>query len=68
MIIRPLFAYGGEGDMNSLIAKSIYAYINNKQVEMRLDPNPVSKWAKTDPGGMILGPPGRGRGEVNHLP
>ena len=38
MIIRPLFAYGGEGDMNSLIAKSIYASLTDKQVEMRLDP------------------------------
>ena len=38
MIIRPLFAYGGEGDMNSLIAKSIYARLAGKQVEMRLDP------------------------------
>ena len=38
MIIRPLFAYGGEGDMNSLIAKSIYAHISGKQVEMRLNP------------------------------
>ena len=38
MIIRPLFAYGGEGDMNSLIAKSIYACLNDKKVEMRLDP------------------------------
>jgi len=38
MIIRPLFAYGGEGDMNSLIAKSIYASLSGKQVEMRLDP------------------------------
>ena len=38
MIIRPLFAYGGKGDMNSLIAKSIYGCLNNKQVDMRLDP------------------------------
>mgnify|MGYP001439120974 CR=1 FL=1 len=38
MIIRPLFAYGGKGDMNSLIAKSIYANLANKQVDMRLDP------------------------------
>ena len=38
MIIRPLFAYGGKGDMNSLIAKSIYACLSEKQVEMRLDP------------------------------
>ena len=38
MIIRPLFAYGGDGDMNSLIAKSIYANLAGKQVDMRLDP------------------------------
>ena len=39
MIIRPLFAYGGEGDMNSLIAKSIYGYLAGKKVEMRLNPS-----------------------------
>ena len=39
MIIRPLFAYGGEGDMNSLIAKSIYACLNNRTVPMRLNPS-----------------------------
>ena len=30
MVIRPLFAYGGEGDMNSLIAKTIYGSLNEK--------------------------------------
>ena len=30
MIIRPLFAYGGVGDMNSLIAKTIYGALNLK--------------------------------------
>ena len=38
LVMRPLFAYGGEGDMNSLIAKSIYACLSDKQVKMRLDP------------------------------
>lgn len=39
MIIRPLFAYGGIGDMNSLIAKSFYAVKNGKKdVQMFLDP------------------------------
>jgi len=38
-IIRPLFAYGGEGDMNSLIAKSIYgAMIGREEIDMFLDP------------------------------
>ena len=27
MIIRPLFAYGGLGDMNSLIAKSLFSHL-----------------------------------------
>jgi len=38
-IIRPLFAYGGIGDMNSLIAKSIFAaYTGRQKVDMFLDP------------------------------
>ena len=45
MIIRPLFAYGGEGDMNSLIAKTIYAAINNKEkVDMFLDPTKIKDY------------------------
>lgn len=39
MVMRPLFAYGGVGDMNSLIAKTIYGYVNNKEeIDMFLDP------------------------------
>lgn len=37
-IVRPLFTYGGLGDMNSLIAKSLYGFFTEKQVEMFLDP------------------------------
>jgi nucleoside-diphosphate-sugar epimerase len=45
MIVRPLFAYGGEGDMNSLIAKSIYAALNNKnQIDMFLDPQKIKDY------------------------
>ena len=45
MIIRPLFAYGGIGDMNSLIAKTIYAAINNKkQIDMFLDPHKIKDY------------------------
>jgi nucleoside-diphosphate-sugar epimerase len=45
MIVRPLFAYGGEGDMNSLIAKTIYASLNNKEhIDMFLDPNKVKDY------------------------
>ena len=33
MIVRPLFAYGGEGDMNSLIAKTIYGSLNRKETD-----------------------------------
>ena len=45
MIIRPLFAYGGEGDMNSLIAKSIYAALNKKeQIDMFLDPTKIKDY------------------------
>jgi nucleoside-diphosphate-sugar epimerase len=45
MIVRPLFAYGGEGDMNSLIAKTIYAALNGKEhIDMFLDPNKVKDY------------------------
>lgn len=37
-IIRPLFCYGGKGDMNSLIAKTLYnGYIRKKDFTMFLD-------------------------------
>ena len=39
LIMRPLFAYGGVGDMNSLIAKTFYACKNRKDhIDMFLDP------------------------------
>lgn len=43
-IVRPLFAYGGLGDMNSLIAKSIYASLNDRSVDMFLDPTKVKDY------------------------
>ena len=45
LVIRPLFAYGGIGDMNSLIAKSIYAYLNDKkELDMFLDPGKIKDY------------------------
>ena len=45
MIIRPLFAYGGIGDMNSLIAKLIFAAHHDKEkVDMFLDQNKVKDY------------------------
>jgi len=45
MIVRPLFAYGGIGDMNSLIAKSIYASLNEKKdIDMFLDPEKIKDY------------------------
>jgi dTDP-glucose 4,6-dehydratase len=40
LILRPLFAYGGVGDMNSLIAKSFYAALDDAtdSIDMFLDP------------------------------
>ena len=39
LIMRPLFAYGGVGDMNSLIAKTFYAHRKKKKtLDMFLDP------------------------------
>ena len=45
MIVRPLFAYGGEGDMNSLIAKTIFTAINDLEpVDMFLDPTKIKDY------------------------
>lgn len=45
MIVRPLFAYGGEGDMNSLIAKTIYAALNgHEQIDMFLNPDKIKDY------------------------
>jgi nucleoside-diphosphate-sugar epimerase len=44
MIIRPLFAYGGVGDMNSLIAKTFYASKENEKINMFLDPNKIKDY------------------------
>lgn len=49
MVIRPLFAYGGDGDMNSLIVKSIYAVANDRRdVDMFLSPNMVKDYLHVD--------------------
>ncbi len=40
LIVRPLFAYGGIGDMNSLIAKSFYSHLKRRsKLDMFLDPS-----------------------------
>lgn len=45
LVIRPLFAFGGVGDMNSLIAKSLFAVKNNKEnVDMFLDPKTIKDY------------------------
>ena len=45
LVTRPLFAYGGEGDMNSLIAKSLYSIKNGiKNVDMFLDPEKIKDY------------------------
>ena len=38
LVMRPLFAYGGSGDPNSLIAKTFYSHKKNIQIPMFLDP------------------------------
>jgi dTDP-glucose 4,6-dehydratase len=44
-IIRPLFAYGGVGDMNSLIAKTLYAaHSGRDKIDMFLDPNKIKDY------------------------
>lgn len=45
LVMRPLFAYGGVGDMNSLIAKSIYAYLKEEEsLDMFLNPSKVKDY------------------------
>jgi len=38
IVLRPLFAYGGAGDMNSLMAKTFYSSLIPKKIDMFLDP------------------------------
>jgi nucleoside-diphosphate-sugar epimerase len=46
LIMRPLFAFGGIGDMNSLIAKSFYAALDDSidSIDMFLNPNCVKDY------------------------
>ena len=45
LVTRPLFAYGGEGDMNSLIAKSLYGIKNSiKNIDMFLNPEKIKDY------------------------
>jgi nucleoside-diphosphate-sugar epimerase len=45
MVIRPLVAYGGEGDMNSLIVKCLYAASRDRRgVDMFLNPARVKDY------------------------
>lgn len=44
-IVRPLFAYGGVGDMNSLISKTFYAATKGvEEIDMFLDPTKVKDY------------------------
>jgi nucleoside-diphosphate-sugar epimerase len=44
-VVRPLFAFGGLGDMNSLIAKTLFAGFNGKNsIDMFLDPLKVKDY------------------------
>ena len=44
-VVRPLFAFGGLGDMNSLIAKTLFAGFTGKSsIDMFLDPNKVKDY------------------------
>lgn len=44
LVIRPLFAYGGVGDPNSLIAKTIYSVKNKIMIPMFLNPEKVKDY------------------------
>ena len=44
-IVRPLFAYGGVGDMNSLISKTFYAATKGvEEIDMFLDPSKIKDY------------------------
>lgn len=45
LVTRPLFAYGGVGDMNSLIAKSLFGIKNGiENIDMFLDPQKIKDY------------------------
>ncbi len=45
MVMRPLFAYGGVGDMNSLISKTVFAHREQrKKIDMFLDPGKIKDY------------------------
>ncbi len=49
MVIRPLFAYGGAGDMNSLIAKSLFSLREDrKEIDMFLNPSKIKDYLHVD--------------------
>ena len=49
MIVRPLFAYGGEGDMNSLIAKTVFGYLRDKSdIDMFLNQDKIKDYMHVD--------------------
>jgi nucleoside-diphosphate-sugar epimerase len=49
VILRPLFCYGGLGDMNSLIAKTIYNHFYTKQkFKIFLDPTKIKSYMHID--------------------
>ena len=44
-VMRPLFAFGGAGDMNSLIAKSVWSKKNGRSlIDMFLDPDKIKDY------------------------
>lgn len=47
-IVRPLFAFGGGGDMNSLIAKCAYSILNRKTPQIFLDPDLLKDYLYVD--------------------
>jgi len=49
-ILRPLFCYGGEGDMNSLIAKSIFNDVTDRKRHFKifLDPAKIKDYMHVD--------------------
>lgn len=49
LVMRPLFAFGGVGDMNSLIAKTVYAKKNNRSnIDMFLSPDKIKDYLYVD--------------------
>ena len=48
LILRPLFCYGGVGDLCSMISKVVYAHFTEQKAHIYLDPKMYKDWMYVD--------------------